>query len=926
MNKMPRIALILLLIAFATEAKDAYFRIHIRDLQVEDGKLPGETVPLGRNWDRAHAFEPYAVLETDGEVYLNGHAYDAWSIVREFEGTALFIRTPEATAPKGTLYLPKPDLSGMTPLKFTVRSESAKPISLGEFLDARREHYRILANRRGPGAAWFRHQAAQTTRPPTRRTTPDFDSNSSEVESTFELFSGGRAVSENLQLDRVMAQTAWGEESVALSNISSITIREMDWEPLIKGAKPELDSLASYVPFDQHVVFFPSFAAMTALLDEADLHGTPMLRWLEPRSEDAYTRERYQKQLCLELNDLSRLLGPQVIKSVAFTGSDPYLRTGSDVGILFEAKSAAVLMSYFKARRAEVRAANPAAKVVQGEIESISYTGIITPDRALSSYVASSGDVVYVCNSLYQLRALIEVAKAKRKPLASLAEYVFFRHRYRATQGDEAAFLVLTDATIRRWCGPQWRIGESRRTRIAAALAELQAANLHSLVAGTNLGNISWSLPQAGHLELASGGVLSSRYGSLEFLTPISELDISKVTKEEAQAYERWREGYQRNWQQFFDPIAVRVTMNARQLEAEITVMPLIARSDYNEFLQLTTGATIQPDAGDRHADSLLHFAMSINTQSSMFKDAGKFLGGINPAFRVNPLAWMGGSLSIYADEDPFWAKLQLQKEDDNDDFLTRNLQQLPVALHCEVQSPLGVAAFLSSLRGYVEQSAPQMTRWHNAEHRGQAYVKVAGPDTPNRGDLANLAIYYAVTPKSLVVTLNEGLLKRALDRHIDRTNRQAIASAVQPWLGTNLCLQVNQKFFGALEAIFGENYQQSQQLLSWNNLAILNEWKRLYPKEDPVKLHEKFWQARLVCPGGGSYVWNPKWHTMESTVYGHPGEPKLPGNKSLPLDAFNAVNFGVTFEHQGLSAKVQLQRSSKSTATQTRKVAANTP
>ena len=34
---------------------------------------------------------------------------------------------------------------------------------------------------------------------------------------------------------------------------------------------------------------------------------------------------------------------------------------------------------------------------------------------------------------------------------------------------------MITDATIRRWCGPEWRIGASRRTRAAAAIAELQA-------------------------------------------------------------------------------------------------------------------------------------------------------------------------------------------------------------------------------------------------------------------------------------------------------------------------------------------------------------------------------------------------------------------------------------------------------------------
>ena len=59
------------------------------------------------------------------------------------------------------------------------------------------------------------------------------------------------------------------------------------------------------------------------------------------------------------------------------------------------------------------------------------------------------------------------------------------------------------------------------------------------------------------------------------------------------------------------------------------------------------------------------------------------------------------------------------------------------------------------------------------------------------------------------------------------------------------------------------------------SNLPALNEWKRLFPDRDPVAVHREVWGVTLVCPGGGNYVWNEKYATMESTVYGHPGQPK---------------------------------------------------
>jgi len=635
---------------------------------------------------------------------------------------------------------------------------------------------------------------------------------------------------------------------------------------------------------------------------------------LEPRAEDANTRGRYQRQLCLELNELSRLVGPQVIGSVAMTGSDPYLPTGSDVGILFEAKSPVLLKTYLLSRQAAALQTNSSCKSVNGEVAGVDYTGVVSPDRSISSYVAVAGDVVFVSNSLYQLDRLIRVAQGKIPSLATQDEYAYFRHRYPRDGKEEAAFLILTDATIRRWCGPQWRIGNSRRSRAAALLAEAQAAHFAELVSGKVTPHAlpaERGLEDAGDLQLTSGGVRSSTYGTLEFLTPIAELPMTKVTQSEADAYNRWRTGYQQNWTQYFDPIAVRFSITAHALAAEMAVMPLIAGTDYRQFITLSSGAKIAPRAGDPHPEALFHLAMSINAESEMIKGAGNFLGMANSPLSANPLGWLGQSLAIYADQDPFWDRLS--KADQGQEFLEKNYSQLPVALHCEVKNSLGLATFLTALRGMVEQTATKMTRWQNFEDHGQAYVKIIPSQATGSDEMTNLAIYYAVTPQSLVLTLSEPVLKRALARQAEREAGKGEAgpgsAAIKPWLGTNLCLQLNPQFLSAFEKLARDDYQSAQQLLSWNNLPILNEWKRLYPAQDPVKLHEQFWQTKLICPGGGSYVWNDKWQTMESTVYGHPGEPKKGPSRVELLARIKSANLGLTFENQGLSAKAVVER-----------------
>jgi len=111
------------------------------------------------------------------------------------------------------------------------------------------------------------------------------------------------------------------------------------------------------------------------------------------------------------------------------------------------------------------------------------------------------------------------------------------------------------------------------------------------------------------------------------------------------------------------------------------------------------------------------------------------------------------------------------------------------------------------------------------------------------------------------------------------------------------------------LEHGLDEGYRHEMQRLSWGNLPILNEWKQRYPETDPVQLHKRFWQRTLVCPGGGKYVWNDQWQTMESTVFGHPGDPKSGAGFPSQLKQIKFGNLGLTFEESGLRARLELKR-----------------
>jgi len=333
----------------------------------------------------------------------------------------------------------------------------------------------------------------------------------------------------------------------------------------------------------------------------------------------------------------------------------------------------------------------------------------------------------------------------------------------------------------------------------------------------------------------------------------------------------------------------------------------LIASSEYATFIEFSKGAQIFPEAGDPHTNTMARLAFAVNAKSKPVEEAGNFVANMAPGLRANFLGWLGQSITLYADDDPFWSEWLASTN--ADEFVDNNYPRLPLALVCEVKNSLGVAAFLTSLHAFADQSAPGMAVWHNLDYNGRPYVKVAPAQLSMRAEQGgDWAVYYAVTPDSLTVTLSENLLKRALDRQAARTNGIiAAVPEVKPWLGSNICFQADGKILNALQKMSSHDGESGQRL-AWSNLPILNEWKRLYPDKDPMKLHEEFWGVKLMSPRGGTYVWNDKWHTMESTLFGCPAEPKTT-NLPTAFDKVLDVNVGLSFESQGVSAKAVVNR-----------------
>ena len=105
---------------------------------------------------------------------------------------------------------------------------------------------------------------------------------------------------------------------------------------------------------------------------------------------------------------------------------------------------------------------------------------------------------------------------------------------------------------------------------------------------------------------------------------------------------------------------------------------------------RLPYGAKINPASSDLH-ETLARFAVEINTQSAPVRQASAFALQMAPNVKVDPLGWLGQSVAIYADPDPFWD--EMAKAPKPSEFLEANVWRMPVALRAEVSNGFKLAA-----------------------------------------------------------------------------------------------------------------------------------------------------------------------------------------------------------------------------------------
>lgn len=447
----------------------------------------------------------------------------------------------------------------------------------------------------------------------------------------YDLTTGTTAIAETLALDRMRnpGKGKFEARTIPVAKLPAIDVAEHDWVKMMAAKKPAAEPLADLVPHDNYYIHFKHYDKFLEMMDLVNELGTTVGRALSVQSREDHLKERIEEQLCLKNTGLAKLFGPAVIQGIAITGSDPYLREGSDITLLFKTKNKGLFLAGVKGHIDQARKKwgkeLKEDKTNHGDdvIESF-----VTPLREVSLFRVILDDVVVYSNSLIAVQRVLDARDGKLMRLSESLDFQYMRTVFRHDDPAEDGFLFLSDPFVRNLVGPALRIKERRRLEAlttmyminnGALLAAMETGKLPAehkeLLARTGLKDQELLMPEgtSARWDAARRTAISEAYNTIRFATPLIELPIERVTRREADEYEEFRLRYLGLWSRTFDPIGMRFSLRGKEIKWDTFVLPLVQVTQYNDLRRMTAGGRFKLDTGTFSDKTVVQFVAHIS-------------------------------------------------------------------------------------------------------------------------------------------------------------------------------------------------------------------------------------------------------------------------------------------------------------------------
>lgn len=366
------------------------------------------------------------------------------------------------------------------------------------------------------------------------------------------------------------------------------------------GAGVEIEPLAQRVPAECLYVRFGSFANFLWFQDTLARWGGDFQNLVATRGLDPGVRQRFETQLAVETTVLARLLGDTLVADVAIIGTDLFIKDGGAYGLLFQAKSSPLLGADFKRQRQErlKRLKGLTEKTVELAGHKVSF--LSSPDGRVRSYYVADGEYHFITASKGLARRFLET-RSGQESLGASREFRYARSIMPLSRKD-TVFVYLSGQFFRNLTSPGYRVELARRVEALADIEMVQMA-LWAAAAEGKPGQTIQQLVQGGFLPrgfgpradgsrtvIADGQVRDSLRGPRGAFTPIPDVDVTRVSQAEAEAFQRFADFYRSNWERL-DPVLLGIRRQPRPDHRERVVLELrmapLARRNFERLSRI---------------------------------------------------------------------------------------------------------------------------------------------------------------------------------------------------------------------------------------------------------------------------------------------------------------------------------------------------
>lgn len=444
-----------------------------------------------------------------------------------------------------------------------------------------------------------------------------------------------QVVNAELQRRRLAGFSPTEERTVKASDLQGIDPVNTGWEKQLAERSPPKEPLAEVTPADNYFLRFRDFRKFLRFVELLE-------DWAERAAPDLELKRvinRYETQLGVNRTAAARTFGPLAVRSLGFTGNDPYLLEGSDIAVLFQpfnvnlfSLSIDVLFAPLRERYGD------RLREEKSRYHDVAIQSLFTLNRDFSVHRARVGDFYVLANSLAGLHRILDVHAGRS---ASLAKSPDFRQLCSTDDRKLATVdgvMFVSEAFLRKLAGPQTKLKQRRRleARVSLGLATNGAlftawdsgqspTDLRGVLQATRLrpDEIETSEKHGVLWDGREGRARSQIYGTLEFMTPLIELPLDRVTEREAKEYREFRADFL-SQPRYADPFNACMSLDDRVVKLDVHLLPLTSAGLWPTLRKYTKG---DPLKVSKEAGTLLRAEVHLSEAARRWYSSRESLG-----------------------------------------------------------------------------------------------------------------------------------------------------------------------------------------------------------------------------------------------------------------------------------------------------------